>query len=74
MRECSRSHQIERLHRRDSADIRILSADRYVADRGHDHWDDLSGWSQLNVMGDEVRIYRDEYGVPHIFAETSRGL
>src|SRR5262245_33535847 len=31
-------------------------------------------WSQLAVGGDQVRIYRDEYGVPHIFAETTRGL
>src|SRR5262245_15030894 len=31
-------------------------------------------WSQLAVGGDRVRIYRDEYGVPHIFAETARGL
>jgi penicillin G amidase len=28
----------------------------------------------LDVEGDEVRIYRDEFGVPHIFAETNRGL
>jgi penicillin amidase len=34
----------------------------------------MDGWSQLDVNGDRVRIYRDEYGVPHIFAETSRGL
>lgn len=27
-----------------------------------------------NLQGDEVRIYRDECGVPHIFAETNRGL
>jgi acyl-homoserine lactone acylase PvdQ len=32
------------------------------------------GFITLNVDGDQVRIYRDEYGVPHIFAETSRGL
>jgi penicillin amidase len=34
----------------------------------------MAGWSQLDVSGDQVRIYRDEYGVPHIFAETPRGL
>ena len=34
----------------------------------------MAGWSQLDVNGDQVRIYRDEYGVPHIFAETSRGV
>jgi penicillin G amidase len=34
----------------------------------------MTGWSQLNANGDQVRIYRDEYGVPHIFADTSRAL
>jgi penicillin G amidase len=34
----------------------------------------MAGWTQLDVNGDQVRIYRDEYGVPHVFAETSRGL
>ena len=32
------------------------------------------GFTTLHVDGDEVRIYRDEFGVPHIFAETNRGL
>lgn len=31
-------------------------------------------FTMLDVEGDEVRIYRDEFGVPHIFAETNRGL
>lgn len=32
------------------------------------------GFSTLDVNGEQVRIYRDEFGVPHIFAETNRGL
>src|SRR5262245_12361239 len=28
----------------------------------------------LNVDGERVSVYRDEYGVPHIFAETRRAL
>ena len=32
------------------------------------------GFITLNVDGDDVRIYRDEFGVPHIFATTNRGL
>jgi penicillin amidase len=32
------------------------------------------GFTTLNVDGDQVRIYRDEFGVPHVFAETNRGL
>ena len=28
----------------------------------------------LNVDGDEVEISRDNFGVPHIFADTDRGL
>src|SRR5262245_34140025 len=28
----------------------------------------------LNVDGEQVSIHRDEYGVPHIFAETRRAL
>jgi acyl-homoserine lactone acylase PvdQ len=28
----------------------------------------------LNVDGEEVVIGRDEYGVPHVFAETNKGL
>jgi penicillin amidase len=30
--------------------------------------------TMLDVGGDQVTIHRDEYGVPHIFAETNRGL
>lgn len=33
-----------------------------------------SGWTALMVGDEKVRIYRDDYGVPHIFAETNRGL
>jgi penicillin amidase len=33
-----------------------------------------SGFSTLLVGDEEVRTYRDEYGVPHIFAESDRGL
>ncbi len=32
------------------------------------------GFTTLNVSGEQVTIYRDEFGVPHIFAETNRGL
>src|SRR5262245_55258706 len=32
------------------------------------------GMSVLNVDGERVSVYRDEYGVPHIFAETRRAL
>jgi penicillin amidase len=32
------------------------------------------GWTILIVDGKPARIYRDEFGVPHIFAETNRGL
>jgi len=32
------------------------------------------GFTTLDVNGDQVTIYRDEFGVPHIFAETNRGL
>ena len=32
------------------------------------------GLTSLAVNGEQVRIYRDEFGVPHIFAETNRGL
>ena len=28
----------------------------------------------LNVDGDKVKIFRDDFGVPHIFAKTDRGL
>jgi len=33
-----------------------------------------TGFTTLDVDGEQVRIYRDEYGVPHIFAETNKGL
>src|SRR5207244_3586057 len=33
-----------------------------------------AGWSTLDVNGEEVRIYRDDFGRPHIFAKTNRGL
>src|SRR5262249_37284711 len=32
------------------------------------------GFTTLDVDRDHVRIYRDDFGVPHIFAETNRGL
>ena len=32
------------------------------------------GLTTLDVNGEQVRVYRDEFGVPHIFAETNRGL
>ncbi len=32
------------------------------------------GFCTLLVGEEEVRIYRDEFGVPHIFAESNRGL
>ncbi len=32
------------------------------------------GFTTLDVDGEQVQIYRDEFGVPHIFAETNRGL
>jgi penicillin G amidase len=32
------------------------------------------GTTVLNVDGEQVSIYRDEYGVPHIFADTRRAL
>lgn len=31
-------------------------------------------WSSLDVAGETVRIYRDDFGRPHIFAATNRGL
>ncbi len=31
-------------------------------------------FTNLDVAGDAVRIYRDDFGVPHIFAESSRGV
>ncbi|HEX6124045.1 MAG TPA: penicillin acylase family protein [Pyrinomonadaceae bacterium] len=33
-----------------------------------------TGFTTLDVNGEAVRIYRDEFGTPHIFAETNRGL
>jgi penicillin amidase len=33
-----------------------------------------AGFATLDVGGEQVQIYRDEYGVPHIFADTNRGL
>jgi len=33
-----------------------------------------AGWSSLDVAGESVDIYRDDYGRPHIFATTNRGL
>ena len=35
---------------------------------------DHSGFTTLDVNGEAVRIYRDDFGTPHIFAETNRGL
>ena len=37
-------------------------------------WAAEQGFTVLDVNGDQVTIYRDEFGVPHIFAETNRGL
>ena len=33
-----------------------------------------AGFTTLNVNGEAVKIYRDDFGTPHIFAETNRGL
>lgn len=33
-----------------------------------------TGFTTLDVNGEAVRIYRDDFGIPHIFAETNRGL
>ena len=33
-----------------------------------------TGFTTLNVNGEAVQIYRDDFGIPHIFAETNRGL
>jgi penicillin amidase len=33
-----------------------------------------TGFTTLNVNGGAVKIYRDDFGIPHIFAETNRGL
>ncbi|HHT9117994.1 MAG TPA: penicillin acylase family protein, partial [Candidatus Hypogeohydataceae bacterium YC38] len=32
------------------------------------------GWSRLKAGGEEVLIFRDEYGVPHIWAKSSQSL
>ena len=31
-----------------------------------------TGFTTLNVNGEAVKIYRDDFGTPHIFAETNR--
>lgn len=33
-----------------------------------------TGFTTLDVNGEIVKIYRDDFGTPHIFAETNRGL
>jgi penicillin amidase len=33
-----------------------------------------SGWTTLNVDGVKARIYRDQWGIPHIFARSNRAL
>ena len=33
-----------------------------------------TGFTTLDVNGEAVKIYRDDFGTPHIFAETNRGL
>jgi hypothetical protein len=33
-----------------------------------------TGFTTLNVNGEAVQVYRDDFGIPHIFAETNRGL
>lgn len=33
-----------------------------------------TGFSTLDVNGELVQIYRDDFSIPHIFAETNRGL
>src|SRR5687767_5308936 len=35
---------------------------------------DHTGFTTPDVNGELVRIYRDDFGTPHIFAETNRGL
>jgi penicillin amidase len=32
------------------------------------------GYTTLNVDGEDARIFRDEFGRPHIFADSNRGL
>jgi penicillin amidase len=31
-------------------------------------------WSTIDVDGEEVRIFRDDFGRPHVFARSNRGL
>ena len=33
-----------------------------------------TGFTTLNVNGEVVKIYRDDFGIPHVFAETNGGL
>ena len=33
-----------------------------------------SGWTTLDVDGVKARIYRDQWGIPHVFAPTNRAL
>ena len=33
-----------------------------------------TGFTTLNVNGETVKVYRDDFGIPHVFAETNRGL
>ena len=33
-----------------------------------------TGFITLNVNGETVKIYRDDFGIPHVFADTNRGL
>ena len=33
-----------------------------------------TGFTTLNVNGEIVKVYRDNFGIPHVFAETNRGL
>ena len=33
-----------------------------------------TGFTTLNVNGETVKIYRDVFGIPHVFADTNRGL
>src|SRR5260370_16335545 len=37
-------------------------------------WAAEQGLTTLDVNGEQVTIYRDERGVPHIFADTNYGL
>ena len=33
-----------------------------------------AAWSTIDVDGEQVRVFRDDFGRPHIFAKTNRGL